>query len=225
MFLKKFWTTILKSVRKHNRSWCEQTTFRVKKNSLDIDWNFIKSLEGFETKGYVPREERGSRNKVKSGVTIASGFDLGHHDIYYLRKIKMPLYLIKLLAPYLELQGEVARSILKKHPLTLSEEDANIVNKLVKADKAKEIAELYNKDSKVKFYSLDRVPQTVIMSVAFQYGNLKKRTPNFWKQVTSQDWLMAEKNLKNFGDAYTTRRKKEAKLLRSYLKEKGILYV
>ena len=37
-----------------------------------IDFDFIKDREGFETKGYVPDPE-GSQ----SGVTIASGFDLG----------------------------------------------------------------------------------------------------------------------------------------------------
>ncbi len=51
---------------------------------------------------------------------------------------------------------------------------------------------------------------TVIASVAFQYGDLESRTPNFWKQVISGDWEAAEANLRNFGDNYGTRRVKEA---------------
>ena len=38
----------------------------------NIDFDFILEQEGFETEGYVPDAENS-----KSGVTIASGFDLG----------------------------------------------------------------------------------------------------------------------------------------------------
>jgi hypothetical protein len=52
------------------------------------------------------------------------------------------------------------------------------------------------------------------MSVSCQYGvGLNIRVPKFWKSVTSQDWAEATKLLKAFGDAYPTRRKKEAALL------------
>ena len=51
---------------------------------------------------------------------------------------------------------------------------------------------------------------TVIASVAFQYGKLEKETPNFWRQVTNDDWGAAVKNLRNFGDRTPTRRNKEA---------------
>jgi GH24 family phage-related lysozyme (muramidase) len=50
--------------------------------------------------------------------------------------------------------------------------------------------------------------------VSFQYGvGLNSRAPKFWKAVTTQDWKEATKILKAFGDAYPTRRKKEAALL------------
>ncbi|WP_422380450.1 pesticin C-terminus-like muramidase [Marinicellulosiphila megalodicopiae] len=54
-------------------------------------------------------------------------------------------------------------------------------------------------------------------SVAFQYGTLSAKTPNFWKQVTALDWTSAIKNLENFGDAYSGRRKIEAKYLKDAL--------
>ena len=38
----------------------------------NIDWDFILEQEGFRLKGYVP-----DAKNSKSGVTIASGFDLG----------------------------------------------------------------------------------------------------------------------------------------------------
>jgi GH24 family phage-related lysozyme (muramidase) len=53
--------------------------------------------------------------------------------------------------------------------------------------------------------------------VAFQYGDLASRTPNFWRQVVAHDWSAACANLANFGDRYPTRRKQEAQLLGSLL--------
>ncbi len=42
----------------------------------NIDWSYIKEQEGFETTGYVPKNKDGSA-MGHSGVTVASGFDLG----------------------------------------------------------------------------------------------------------------------------------------------------
>ena len=75
-------------------------------------------------------------------------------------------------------------------------------------------------DASVSFEALAAECQTVIASVAFQYGNLSTATPNFWRQVTAQDWSGALANLRNFGDRYKTRRAKEADLLEVFVKEK-----
>ena len=48
----------------------------------NINYDFIESLEGFETKGYVP-DPKGSN----SGVTIGSGVDLGARNINDLNKL------------------------------------------------------------------------------------------------------------------------------------------
>jgi hypothetical protein len=68
--------------------------------------------------------------------------------------------------------------------------------------------------NKNKFIDIPHQAQTVITSVSFQYGvGLNIRAPKFWKAVTSQNWVEATKLLKAFGDAYPTRRRKEAALL------------
>ena len=193
--------------------------------TVDIDWEFIAQLEGFETIGYIPPEEKGSKNKVKSGVTIASGFDLGQHNLNYLQKVGFSGTLLAKLAPYMGLVGESAKKTLENNPLQVTHEEALEINRRVKGDKAKEAAKLYNRDSELNFYNLPSVYQTVVMSVAFQYGDLSRRTPNFWGKVTKGDWRGAEWHLRHFGDKYKTRRNREAKLLRSYLKEKGLYYV
>jgi hypothetical protein len=53
--------------------------------------------------------------------------------------------------------------------------------------------------------------------VAFQYGDLARRTPNFWRQVTEKKWADVIANLRNFGDHYATRRNVEADLLQDWL--------
>lgn len=68
-------------------------------------------------------------------------------------------------------------------------------------------------DSETPFHELTDKQQTVIASVSFQYGHLPSRTPNFWRQVTNDDWGAAIKNLRNFGDRYPTRRNTEANYL------------
>ena len=80
---------------------------------------------------------------------------------------------------------------------------------------------MYNRDSELNFHALDGPVQTVIMSVAFQYGDLSRRTPNFWRVVTQGDWEKMLWHLENFGDIYKPRRLREAKVIRTYLKKKG----
>ena len=55
--------------------------------------------------------------------------------------------------------------------------------------------------------------QTVIASVSFQNGDLATATPNFWAQVTDQDWYAALGNLRKFGDKFGPRRNREADFL------------
>ncbi|MCZ6804491.1 MAG: pesticin C-terminus-like muramidase [Proteobacteria bacterium] len=72
-------------------------------------------------------------------------------------------------------------------------------------------------DPYCNFEQVGCIRQTVVASVAFQYGDLESRTPNYWQQVTTGDWPAALYNLRNFGDRYPTRRNKEADLLESWL--------
>ena len=70
----------------------------------EIDFGFIKELEGFRLTGYVPKEK--GKELGTSGVTIASGFDLGAHNINDLAGL--PEDLIQKFSPYLGLKGKEA---------------------------------------------------------------------------------------------------------------------
>jgi GH24 family phage-related lysozyme (muramidase) len=180
--------------------------------SDSIDYSFLSDLEGgSQTTGYVP-----AAGVSKSGVTIATGFDLGQRSESDLKALGIYSGLIEKLKPYLGAKSEEAKKLLQKTPLTISVSEAESIDKAVKASHIAKIKIKYDSaaSNKKSFLDLPAEAQTVIASVSFQYGaNLDAATPKFWKAVTAQDWTEAIKLLKDFGDVYPTRRKKEAALL------------
>lgn len=178
----------------------------------NIDYKFLSDLEGgSKATGYVP-----AAGVSKSGVTIATGFDLGQRNEKDLRALGLNIALINKFKPYLGVKGQSAQALLKKSPLIINSIQAKEVDKAVKSSHVNQLKLKYNTalGNKKKFIDLPHQAQTVITSVSFQYGvGLNTRAPKFWKAVTSQDWKEAIKILKAFGDAYPTRRRKEAALL------------
>ncbi|HLY04289.1 MAG TPA: pesticin C-terminus-like muramidase [Rhizomicrobium sp.] len=174
-----------------------------------IDWNFIRSLENAHgvdaLKGYVP-------NSGKSGVTIATGCDLGW--ITPRAMAQLPITLQAALKPYIGAVGQVAEAVLARAPLTISEPDADAIDRVTFGDDTAAISSAYTRDSGTSFLSLPDRAQTVICSLAFQYGtNLARRTPRFWHFVCVRDWNETVDDLRHFGDAYDTRHNREADYL------------
>lgn len=178
----------------------------------NIDYDFLSDLEGgCKTVGYIP-----AVSVSNSGITIATGFDLGQRNENDLISLKLDTQLVSKLKPYLGLKGKSAQNLLKSTPLVLSAAQSQSIDKAVKSEHVSTLKLKYDSapDNKIKFIDLPPEAQTVIASVSFQYGtNLDAKAPKFWKTVTSQNWLEAIKTLQAFGDAYPTRRKKEAALL------------
>ena len=170
----------------------------------NIDFDFILKQEGFETKGYVP-----DAKNSKSGVTIASGFDLGARKLEDLKGL--PQDIIDLLKPFLGFKGVQAEEIASN--LNISEDQGKIINEFAKSEAITNLKSKWEASTGTSFDDLSTEQATVLASVAFQYGDLESRTPNFWKQTTSGDWVGAYKNLLKFGDRYTSRRLDEAALL------------
>ena len=171
--------------------------------TYNIDWEFIASLEGNELKGYVPSDN--------SGVTIASGVDLKEKDRSFFEHLGLPETLINKLEPFFSLSGMEAKAEAPK--LNISAEEGLLLNEAIHGKYANIIADKWEKATGNSFSTLSAEQQTVVASVAFQYGDLETQTPNFWKQVTSGDWEGAVTNLRDFGDAFNTRRNKEADYL------------
>ena len=187
---------------------------------IEIDWNFVKSLEGGSLlKGYVPNFKGGGDH---SGVTIAGGFDLGQQTVSGMRAMGLPESLIKKFTPYVGKKLDVARDYLRRHPLRITQAEANIIDKAVIASISKHIASDFNRSSKIRFQDLPAGVQTAIYSVGHQYYDLPGRTPRFFRAITSGNWGAAIKELRNFGAKDQWRNTKIANLLEKSLRDAGI---
>lgn len=177
-----------------------------------IDFAFIAELEGSKRQGYVPNPEDSN-----SGVTIGCGFDLGQRSAQEIRNA-FDIELANKLLPYVGLKRYRAVEKVEERPLTITSAQEIIINEFCHAQAKSRITSAWNEQSELcRFDELSDICQTVIASVAFQYGNLKTKTPNFWRQVTAGDWSAALANLRAFGDDYPTRRNKEANLLATFV--------
>ncbi len=178
-----------------------------------IDFKFIQELEGNVCTGYVPDPHNSA-----SGVTIGCGFDLGARNKDELCQA-FSQELAQKLVPYARLKKLDAVQALEDNPLTLTDDEVVEINRFSKQQAVQRLSLLWGEDPNTSeaFSELPAPCQTVIASVAFQYGNLKLRTPNFWLQITTKEWAAALENLRNFGDRYATRRNKEADVLEAWL--------
>ena len=171
-----------------------------------IKWNFISKLEEPAIKvGYVPDAENS-----QSGVTIGTGFDLGSKDEDFMKRIGVSQNITDKLKPFFSLKGAEAEEVASN--LVLSDSEVKELDQASKNYYANKIIQKYETDSGKPFDALSSEQQTVITSVGFQYGSFD-RTPAFWAAVINGDWEGVEKELRNFGDNYFTRRDKEADLL------------
>jgi hypothetical protein len=179
-------------------------------DNLNIDWDFIKLREGNKNFGHQPT--------ANSGITIGMGFDLKEKTESSLKDMGFNDDLIDELKPYLGLTGDEAALKIKEDNLVLGADDISNINRLSKKHYTNDIVSQYESTGK-KFNKLSPEQQTIVMSVGYQYGNLKTRTPNFWKGVINDDWTGVVNELHNFGDEHDTRREIEAKYLFDSLDE------
>jgi hypothetical protein len=177
----------------------------------DVDYTFLSASEGGqELNGYVPVGDR-------SGVTVATGVDLYGRTQQSMASLGWPQALINQLLPYTAQQGSAAAAYVAAHPLTISQANADLMDRTVFDKLISDVADRF--DNAASFADFDQLPpgtQTAIADLAYQYGpNLGGATvtPVFWAQITSGDWDGALANLRAFGDAYTERRLREARLL------------
>jgi hypothetical protein len=96
-------------------------------NFNNIDFDFIHELEGFSLKSYVPDPKIS-----QSGVTIASGFDIGQCSKQEIINGFTSDLAAKLL-PYIGKTKQAALNYLEDNPLSISQEDAMKIDIYTKA--------------------------------------------------------------------------------------------
>ena len=198
-----------------------------KKTKEGINWGFISAREGgSQKKGYIPKKKSGEVFG-KSGVTIATGWDVGQMSSEEIKNSGLSESIIKKVLPFAGAKKQDAVRLLEKfgEPRITSKEASEIDN-YTHGKAVSSLKKYYNKETGRNFEDLTSGKQTVVASVAFQYGsNLKKVAPNFWKQIISDDWLGVVKNLENFDKGkYQHRRNLEAALLKSDLASTNIAF-
>lgn len=105
-----------------------------------IDYTFIAEREGsLKLNGYVP-----AAGQSRSGVTIATGFDLGQRSRADLTALSLPLTLIDTLVPYLGVISRDAENLLKDAPLRITLLDAIIIDRAFKQKFGAELATSYD---------------------------------------------------------------------------------
>lgn len=178
-----------------------------------IDWRVITDdfEGGIRTTAYVPVKN----GKVigKSGVTIGGGVDLGSRTPESLRNLGVPPELVELLAPYMGMQGDGAWRWVQAHPLRISLAHARLITELVKASVVAEVRAAYEKASEKCWDDLPDRAQTVIASLAFNFGSqLWVEMHTTWSFVVSNNWSGLSRWLRQFpgkNPELDLRRKKE----------------
>ena len=151
---------------------------------MSIDTAFITQILGrFEgkghTRGYVP--SRNGEPIGASGVTIATGLDLGQQSRASLKAMGIPEALINRFFPYLGAQKKEAQYILARQPLVLTPAEVETVDAAVHAKYIDETAGLFGRDA---FAVAPREAQAVAVSLHYQFGiPYRKNSPalgNAW---------------------------------------------
>lgn len=185
-------------------------------NPLDVvDLEFIFSLEqtGDATGATVPHPD-GSH----SGVTVAHGVDLGQMDARFVKSLGLSETLEKKLMPYVGLRGRDALAFLSARPLRLSQDEVRLLDRVVYGKLIEAVARNYNRDAPAQWNDILPEAATVLASLAIQYGpELARRVPKFWRLAIDEDYSAMIAELRDFCDAYRTRRCREANYLEAGL--------
>lgn len=179
-----------------------------------VGYSFVKGEEGTKLNGYVP-------NMGVSGVTIASGLDLGQQSMSRLRSFGILDSVISKLAPYVGLKGRSASLALANKPLRLSKEEIDHIDAQVMPFYAREAAAAFNAVSPGKnFTELPFPVRTALFSAFYQHGNF---TNHRWLRDAAfaagrGDYNNAASSFR-LAPAYRERRAREASLIQSAIKQ------
>jgi len=189
-----------------------------------VDFAFIASLEGDQwLRGYVPMKN----NMVigKSGMTVASGFDLGQWSFAELQQFGFPLALMNKIGPFASPhrfkglgKAQVAAKVGTLGPVPeLTKDEADLCDGAVFGRILGDSINAWNSDLDPGVPNFTKLPagwQTVWLSRVYQEGPNPKNSDAiaFRNAATSGKWQEAIAKLRAYKD-YKERTKQEAGLL------------
>lgn len=198
---------------------------------LEYISGFLATVEGpRQTRGYIPcrKKSGGSANYTGgsnpenyiamgvSGVTIATGCDLGQTDQATMLAYGLDVMIAARFGPYFGKKKDAAIRTLHQWPLEITAKQAEAVDRAVHHGYLdRYVRPFWNRHCRVKFDDLPKAAQAVAMSVCFQKGcgGVKRDWPRLWKYLTQCDWASASHELQNGFRQYASRRRTEGKLL------------
>lgn len=191
-----------------------------------IDFAAVSQFEGKQRlDGYVPM----SKGQVagRSGVTIATGWDIGQMNKQEIKALNLPPALEQKVLPYAgKVKGEAVEA-LQAQPLAISRDEANLIDQKIKAKHLDAAIRSWDagKDGQpptVKFAELTSAQQTVLFSRTFHQGVGMANTAtarDFYAAAQRGDWQQAEAELRDYPAAkagwYKNRVNAEADLLKA----------
>jgi hypothetical protein len=209
------------------------------------DWKKISEWETVKSEptltAYIPMKDK--KPIEKSGVTVATGVDLGRQNVDDLKKYGLSKDLADKLRPYQGQRGDNAMALINQNPLVLTDKEANERDAAVKQKESYEIQTNYDKsvveankeDIKIsgspkrkrdKFLNLPSVAQTILMSTGHHMGAYyPKKGPHhksLWQNMVDQNYDGAVNDLRALaGDTkdggIINRHNNEADYLNEYL--------
>jgi len=198
-----------------------------------IHFDFINEvLALFEgsayTKGYIPcsggtyyggTEPDKGEPLGASGVTIATGVDLGQQTSTGLRAMGLSLETLAVLTPYIGLKKQYAVQRLKEKPLTITQEQVKEIDDAVHKTY---IADAARKFGQERFEAAPKEAQAVAVSLCYQFGNPSRlASPGLglaWDAIKAGNYKSAAQYLTdlrlwNKDHQFISRREQEAALL------------
>lgn len=194
-----------------------------------VNFGDVSEFEGGQwRKPYIPC----SKGIVagRSGVTVATGFDVGQINKKQLDSLELDAATKSKLEPFLDKNYkkqscEIAnQDLAKMSPATFTQAEVDAIDYAVKKDhlsSAKDKWDTAAGAKGTKFSDLTSNQQTVIFSRTFQQGKGMPESSvaqDFYKSAQQGNWVDAEQNLRNYPvveDWYKTRVGKEADLLKA----------
>ena len=180
-----------------------------------------------QTRGYIPARPRNFTGASgqhpdaytaigASGVTIATGCDLGQTDVATLCAYGLSHAIINSLIPYIGFKTFRAIAKLAQLPLCISPDAAAEIDYCVhRGYLDRYVRPAFEKAAGVIFDDLPKQAQAVIFSCCYQKGcgGVRRDWPKLWGDLTRQDWSNATHELKYGCTQYKTRRRLEGELL------------